>query len=35
MLRKTIIDGRVQVVVEKPLINNILNKKNYTQYVRP
>jgi len=35
MLRKTIIDGRVQFVVEKPLINNILNKKNYTQYVLP
>ena len=35
MLRKTIIDGRVQFVVEKPLINNILNKKTYTQYVPP
>ena len=35
MLRKTIIDGRVQFVVEKPLINNIINKKNYTQYIHP
>ena len=35
MLRKTIIDGRVQFVVEKPLINNILNKKKYTKYIHP
>ena len=35
MLRKTIINGRVQFVVEKPLINNIINKKNYTKYVAP
>ncbi len=35
MLRKTIINGRVQFVVEKPLINNIINKKSYTQYVAP
>ena len=35
MLRKTIIDGRVQFVVEKPLINHIINKKTYTSYVIP
>jgi mannosyltransferase OCH1-like enzyme len=35
MLRKTIINGRVQFVVEKPLINNIINKKAYTPYVAP
>ena len=35
MLRKTIINGRVQFVVEKPLINNIINKKSYTTYVAP
>lgn len=35
MLRKTIINGRIQFVLEKPLINNIISKKIYTPYVPP
>jgi len=35
MLRKTVINGRIQFIIEKPLINHIINKKTYTEYVIP